>query len=123
VEEGPDGRTKAINVTGPSGSAPMVCARKGFAHGCGRIVLRGGSDAVLGARRALWSGAELVVRNNGAPGWGANGSNGSARRGMRAGAQAAQQWRGDAAAQRGRDPGTDHGEFVCRPHRLDRCRK
>jgi len=26
IEEGPDGRTKAINVTGPGGAAPQVCA-------------------------------------------------------------------------------------------------
>jgi hypothetical protein len=33
VEEGPDGRTKAINVTGPSGSAPLV--RRAVAGGRG----------------------------------------------------------------------------------------
>lgn len=28
IEEGPDGRTKAINVTGPEGAAPQVRERR-----------------------------------------------------------------------------------------------
>ncbi|KIY97986.1 hypothetical protein MNEG_9976 [Monoraphidium neglectum] len=52
VEEGPDGRTKAINVTGPSGSAPMGAPRRasrgsgtpvaGAAPGGGGGAFRGG---------------------------------------------------------------------------------
>ncbi|KAI8464477.1 MAG: putative nucleic acid binding protein [Monoraphidium minutum] len=48
VEEGPDGRTKAINVTGPSGAAPL---------GAPRRASRGSGTPVAGAAPGGGSGA------------------------------------------------------------------
>lgn len=48
MEEGPDGRTKAINVTGPGGAAPLV-------RGCGRT----GSKFVISS---MHSGANISAQ-------------------------------------------------------------
>lgn len=53
IEVGPDGRSKAINVTGPSGAAPLV--RRGRRRWGARA---GGTRALAGAARPAAGAAQ-----------------------------------------------------------------
>jgi protein lin-28 len=57
VEEGPDGRTKAINVTGPGGAAPQVRQRGCRAAGAPASARRAVRSLTAGGARAVRRGS------------------------------------------------------------------